>query len=48
MLLYWFHTNQENIMDYTVTANYDRPQPQHKEDVAPVYIPDPANYGEEF
>ena len=35
-------------MDYTVTANYDRPHPEHQEDAEPKYIPDPANTGEEF
>lgn len=35
-------------MDYTVTANYVRPHPEYQEDDEPIYIPDPANYGDEF
>jgi hypothetical protein len=36
-----------------LTANYERPHPQYWEspnweDAEPKYIPDPANYGEEF
>ena len=29
-------------------ANYERSQPEYQEDAEPIYIPDPANYGEEF
>jgi hypothetical protein len=35
-------------MDYTVTANYERPHPEYQEDDELVTDHNPANYGEEF